>query len=106
MTSNIKFTKGLGGYLILLDFIETTAKKYGWRFIKWQKDIKMISFKKDTSRINIYITKMTVATSVEHPKYGKAQLYRRNVSFDLLKKIFENPRVHTCKGYFLKEDKK
>ncbi len=100
--------KNLGGYSVRvrLDFIETTAKRYGWRLVKWQKDIKMLSFKKGTDRINIYITKMTVATAVKHPKYGKAQLYRRHVSFNLLEKIFTNPRVHTKKGYFLRRDRK
>lgn len=42
---------------------------------------------------------MTVATCINHPKQGKTQLFRKNVSFDELDKIFKNPRVHTGKGY-------
>lgn len=88
-----------------IEQIKKLADKHSWRFIKWQEDIKMLSFKKKDSRINVYITKMTVATSVTHSKYGKAQLYRRHVSLELLEKIFENPRVHTEKGYFLRKDR-
>lgn len=91
--------------MVRLEEVKKLAKEHNWRFIKWQDDIKMLSFKKNGSRINVYITKMTVATSVKHPKYGKAQLYRRHVSLNLLEKIFANPRVHTEKGYFLREDR-
>jgi len=63
----------------------------------------MISFVKDIdghqARINIYTSKMTVATCVNHPKKGKTQMFRRNVGEKLMNKIFKNPRVHTDKGY-------
>ena len=42
----------------------------------------------------------TVQTSMPHQKRGKTQLNRKYVSMDLLKKIFENPRIHTQKGYY------
>jgi hypothetical protein len=76
------------------------AEKHGWRLIKWQEDIKMVSFKKGDDRVNIYTTTMTVATCVRHPKLGKTQLFRRGVTRLELDKIFENPRVHTKKGYY------
>ena len=83
--------------------IKRFAKEFGWKFIKHQKDISMLSFKKGLNlkamRINIYLTKMTVATSLNHPFKGKTQLYRKRVGRDLMRKIFENPRVHTDKGY-------
>jgi len=41
----------------------------------------MISFVKvllgDPARINIYITKMTVSTCINHPKKGRTQLFRK-----------------------------
>ena len=89
-----------------LDEIKKLAKRYNWHFIKWQEDIKMVSFNKLGCRINIYITKMTVATSVKHPKHGKKQLYRRHIDMGLLEQIFINPRVHTEKGYFSRRDRK
>lgn len=79
------------------------AEKYDWQFHDWQENIGMISFVKvyngDPARINIYVTKMTVATAINHPRQGKTQLYRKHVDAKLMDKIFENPRVHTHQGY-------
>lgn len=83
--------------------VQRIASSSGWQLTDYQDNIKMISFKKilngSKARINIYLTKMTVATALEHPKQGKTQLYRRNVSLECLGAIFENPRQHTGKGY-------
>lgn len=82
---------------------KSLAKKHGWGFHDYQETIGMISFVKvidgDPARINIYLTKMTVATCINHPKKGKTQLFRKHVDEKLLGKIFSNPRVHTHKGY-------
>ena len=79
------------------------AKKEQWKFYNYQSDIGMISFVKvidgNAARINIYLTKMTVATCITHPKKGKTQLFRKRVNSDLMAKIFANPRVHTPHGY-------
>lgn len=89
------------------DEIINIAESHGWIFICYQDNIGMISFRKDDMRINIYLTKMTVATCLNHPSKGKTQLYRRNVwRKEELNKIFKNPRVHTDKGYRKKENKK
>ena len=86
-----------------IEAIKSMAKSHGWDFHDIQENIGMISFVKvisgDPARINIYTTKMTVATCINHPKKGKTQLFRKGVSEKLLNKIFENPRVHTHKGY-------
>ena len=80
-----------------------TASDHKWKLHDIQESIGMISFVKiisgDPARINIYTTKMTVATCINHPRKGKTQLFRKNVSSKLMKKIFENPRIHTHKGY-------
>lgn len=80
------------------------AKKTGWRLLDHQENIKMVSFRKWFMdglpvRINIYLTTMTVGTFLNHPKKGRTQLFRKNVDLDLLEKIFENPRIHSNKGY-------
>lgn len=75
------------------------AKVYGWVLIP-HKD--MLSFRRKGARINIWQDKwgtVTVGTALEHPIQGKTQLFRRRVSSDLLERIFDNPRVHTSKGY-------
>lgn len=79
------------------------AEQYDWKLHDIQKNIGMISFVKiigsDPARINIYTTKMTVATCINHPRKGKTQLFRKKVSIELMEKIFKNPRVHTHKEY-------
>lgn len=85
------------------DQIISIGEKNGWTYLTYQENIGMISMVKNDMRINIYTTKMTIATAIKHPKLGKTQLYRKNVwRTDELNKIFENPRVHTGKGYHTK----
>lgn len=79
--------------------IRSTAKAEGWKEIDHQEYIKMLSFVKGFSRINVYYSKMTVATCINHPMQGKTQLFRKYVDDKLLKKIFKNPRIHTSNGY-------
>lgn len=83
--------------------IRRAAKKYGWTEIE-SRDSSMVSFERRVDghrqRINIWFTTGTVATALWHPKKGKTQLYRKDVSRSLLKRIFENPRVHTAMGYY------
>lgn len=87
-----------------IEEIKTLAISLGWCFVCFQENIGMISFKKKNSRINIYITKMTVGTCIDHPKKGKTQLFRKNVDKDELYKILKNPRTHLNKGYYTKCD--
>lgn len=84
---------------MLREEIELLAKLYKWLFLTWQDDIKMLSFKKDNMRINIYTTTMTVGTCLTHPRKGKTQMFRKQVDYDLMENIFRNPRIHSGKGY-------
>lgn len=94
---------GLYGVPMTNDEIIKIAESHKWSFLTFQKNIGMLSFVKDHMRINVYITKMTIATAINHPKHGKTQLYRRNVwRTEELNKIFSNPRTHTGKGYYTK----
>lgn len=79
----------------ILDF----ADRHGWYCCAYQPANRLLSFYRKGTRINVYYTKMTVATCLDHPVKGKTQLFRRNVSWSLLERIFANPRVHTSKGY-------
>lgn len=87
-----------------LDFQEILdlAKIKEWDLITHQAHISMVSFKKNGCRINIYYSKGTISTALEHPKKGKTQLFRKYVDIELLEKIFDNPRVHTDRGYRFK----
>jgi hypothetical protein len=79
--------------------LEDLAKANDWQYLTFQEDIGMLSFVKDDMRINIYTTKMTVATCLNHPKQGKTQMFRKNVTPQEMEKIFKNPRHHINKGY-------
>lgn len=88
------------------------AAGHGWKHLKTQE--WCMNFEKviDTKRMamNVFWNKavamgnsetwFTVQTSMAHPHKGKTQLNRKYVSMSLLKKIFENPRIHTQKGYY------
>jgi len=87
------------GIEVKIEDIKNTAERHGWEFLTYQKDIYMLSFSKEDMRINVYVTKMTVATCIDHPKQGKTQMFRKNVNKFMLNRIFKNPRIHTDKGY-------
>lgn len=86
-------------YAHRLEKINNLAQFYGWDLLDHQENIFMASFGNGKNRINIYYSKMTIATCLNHPVQGKTQLFRKRVSLKLLGKIFDNPRIHTNKGY-------
>mmetsp|Transcript_19859 Transcript_19859/g.25575 ORF Transcript_19859/g.25575 Transcript_19859/m.25575 type:complete len:408 (+) Transcript_19859:60-1283(+) len=60
-------------------------------------------FGRSSTRFNVYYTTGTVGTYLEHPRQGKTQLFRRNVSLTMLEDIFQSPRLHTDFGYHLRQ---
>ena len=80
--------------------IRRLGRKHGWEVIDHQKNTFMLSFVKDFQRMNVYYSKMTVATCIDHPTKGKTQLFRKAVGLSVLEKLFMNPRQHTDKGYY------
>lgn len=83
--------------------IEILASKHKWEYHPNQPNEHMMRFVKSDCMIDVWPTKMTVGTYLKHPRQGKTQLFRRNVSYELLDKIFNNPRQHTGKGYQRKD---
>lgn len=88
-----------------LSSVRSVAESEGYSESYFNENSKVISFCKpgDTTervRINVYYTTGTVATCINHPKQGRTQLFRRNVSLEQLKEILTNPRVHTGQGYY------
>lgn len=116
--------------ILYLDEVEKLAKKHGWFLICYQENIGMVSYGKliidknqivvksrfdldnilsgiksinrEKIRMNIYLTKSTVATCLKHPYKGKTQLFRKGVRLSQLEMLFINPRQHTGKGYYKK----
>lgn len=82
--------------------IDIIATKHGYVCFDYQENIGMASYSDGQTRINVYLTKMTVATCLKHPTKGATQLFRRNVTLSMLNEIFSYPRKHTGKGYYKK----
>ncbi len=49
--------------------------------------------------MSIYLSTMTIQTAMNHPTKGKTQLTRRGITLKEFKKLLDNPRYHTNKGY-------
>ena len=84
-----------------LDIVDITslALGAGYELEKHHVDNHLLIFTKGQVQINVYYTTMTVATALRHPRKGKTQLFRRHVGRKWLRKIFDNPRIHTGIGY-------
>ena len=83
---------------LIHDIVEL-ALAYGWESRGHNPDNSMLSFFKEDMRINVYYTTMTVGTCLDHPRQGRTQLFRRNLTLEDVERIFHNPRAHTNKGY-------
>lgn len=90
----------MAGYTI--EQVRNIAKKHAYKEISLNEVSRVISFRKESVRINVYYTTGTVGTCMNHPIKGKTQLFRRNVTLNELDKLFANPRSHTGKGYYRK----
>lgn len=86
----------------LIDEVRDIALNASYEEIDCNTTSKVISFRKNSTRINVYYTAGTVGTCLNHPRKGKTQLFRREVSFEELESIFLNPRLHIGKGYYRK----
>lgn len=96
---------------LLIERIREIARECRLEEIYLNETSKVISFRSsskrrfdnddddDTTRYNVYYTTGTVSTSLDHPRQGKTQLFRRHVDPQLLREIFLNPRIHTDLGY-------
>jgi len=80
--------------------IQDLARRHGYELEQYQKEISLLIFIKGRNQVNVYHSKMTVGTCVNHPTKGKTQLFRKRVSPEELERIFRKPRVHTGKGYY------
>lgn len=62
-------------------------------------DGRMCSYVRGHEKVHVYLKTGTVATCIDHPRHGKTQLFRRNLKWEEICDVFENPRTHTGKGY-------
>lgn len=89
-------------YLIPKETVDAIAAKHDYNCFEHQENIGMARYSDGSTKINVYFTTMTISTSMNHPKKGKTQLFRKNVTVSELDEIFAYPRKHTGKGYYTK----
>jgi hypothetical protein len=80
--------------------IDVIAAKHKYVCFDYQENIGMVSYSDGQTRINVYLSTMTVATCLKHPTKGPTQLFRKNVTEEQLDELFAYPRKHTGKGYY------
>ena len=86
------------------DDVRRVAEAAGLHEIYCNQTSCVISFAPDEddfsalSRINVYFSTGTVATSLEDPRQEKTLLFRRDVDIPLLRELMQEPRLHTSKG--------
>lgn len=64
-----------------------------------EKTIYFLKTSSDTG-INVNFAAGIVDTIMYHPRSGKTQLFRRNLTYSDLEDILNNPRFHTNKGFY------
>jgi len=87
-----------------LEWLRRVAGEHGWEEVQCNTASRVIGFRRGEQRTNVYYTTRTVGTCLNHPRQGKTQLFRRGVSHDGLVAILDDPRVHTGKGYYRRQD--
>ena len=75
------------------------AERIGIPVIWFKPEQALIRFGDASMFIDVWYSKMTVATNINHPTKGWNRLYRKHVSLAELEKIMAYPRQHTGKGY-------
>ena len=86
----------------IIEDLKFLAEIYGWKFQSVRIEHLELCFSRDGCGLTIWCTKMTVRTTMTHPKMGNTQMYRKRVGMALMEAIFSNPRTHTNRGYIKK----
>ncbi len=85
--------------------VQVLASKFYWVQVSMDVKSKSVIFKKGDSAVAVSYagTRLyKVSTVLNHPIAGRRLLTRDQISLVELEKIFQNPRVHTGKGYFVR----
>lgn len=77
--------------------IARVGAKHGWIVEQEQRNIGLLILVRGDEQMNVYYTRMTVGTVVSHPKKGRTQMFRRNVSPSQLEMLMQKPRAHSSK---------
>ena len=85
--------------------LDLLARAEGWTSANGDSATNMIAYTRNNERLNFWLTTGTVGSYLWHPKKPtkkRTQLFRREITMSEAAAIFNNPRVHTGKGYTVK----
>ena len=86
-----------------VNWVIEQAQRRGWSYVYKPAQGQLVFLERhlhgDKCMLHIWCTTGTVGSYLDHPTQGKTQLYRRNMDEDELKRVMDNPRVHTGEGY-------
>lgn len=94
---NIKLPKGVSTNLYI---VSEAAIKHKWEIQQYEEHTYKLILRKKGVQLSVYISTMTVQTSMTHPVKGKTQLTRKNITAKEFEKLLINPRLHTGKGKY------
>ena len=84
--------------------LDYSAETRGWdKIYGLPASPPMASYRREGVRLNFWLTSGTVGSYLEHPRQGKTQLFRRDVTMEEANDVFNNPRKHTGRGYHTKQ---
>ena len=87
--------------------LDYSAETRGWdKIYGLPASPPMASYRREGVRLNFWLTTGTVGSYLEHPRQGKTQLFRRDVTMSEANDVFNNPRKHTGRGYQTKKGRK
>lgn len=86
-----------------LSAIEIYANAHDWKITGYTHNgwiLRLENIEKNCKQMQIYLSTLTVQTSLIKHHRGKLQLTRKGLDIIELEKVFINPREHTKKGYY------
>jgi hypothetical protein len=79
--------------------VDCLAKTHGWTILRLHPNNYILNLERGNVKMNVYLSTFTIQTALDHPKQGKTQLNRKNLTVKERELVFKNPRFHTKKGY-------
>lgn len=92
--------------------VQCIAREYGYTQCQHERREGVLDFRRadadgDSEIVRVWYRTGTVGTYIKHPTQQRTQLFRRdNTQISQLRAIFNNPRVHTGRGYHRRGDRK
>ncbi|KAG2498381.1 hypothetical protein HYH03_003640 [Edaphochlamys debaryana] len=75
----------------------------GWNYTGHNSNSRVAFYENDAGvKADYYYTTGTIKTSMDHPRQGPTQLFRRDLSDSQYNAVLNNPRTHTGQGYHRK----